>query len=503
MQFVRLVSAVTGLSLVLASTAAFGLSRTPWEMHDGLEVTSSNPYGLIAFTCSPGYHGHACEYSVATVPGAYDAGWGPAPNGDIIDFHIASRVCYAPSTCWNYGDFTYFQTFVDIPTDTEVTTFTIAFSGMDDGSRVSIYNSAYPGGLVIPGSYVYLGGSGTTNLAPYVLSGEINRVVITQVDDCCSQNNLRVARVVLNGEDVTPDDLCPDDPDKTEPGVCGCGVPDADSDGDGALDCEDGCPADAGKVDPGVCGCGTADVDSDGDGALDCEDGCPADAGKVEPGVCGCGTADVDSDGDGALDCEDGCPADAGKVDPGVCGCGTADTDSDGDGYADCVDTCPFDPYNDGDGDGVCGDEDNCDVYNPDQLDSDEDGAGDACDVCPFDALDDADGDGVCGDVDLCMDTELPESVPTVRLGTNRWADTDGDGVFDTSMPNGKGKAKGPGRSYTVEDTAGCSCTQIVGATGVGFGHLKFGCSISVMDCWTACVGDADPVACFHECKGE
>ncbi|TNF38263.1 MAG: DUF5011 domain-containing protein [Deltaproteobacteria bacterium] len=465
MNLSRVISAIAGLGLLLTSTSAFALSRTPWTMHEGLEVSSSNPHGLIAFTCNPTRHGDACEYSVATIPGAYDAGWGPAPDGDIIGMAHYSRVCYAPVTCWDYGDFTYFQTFVDIPSDTEVTEFTITFSGMDDGSRVSIFNSAYPGGLVIPGSYVYLGGSGTTNLAPYVVSGEVNRVVITQVDDCCRENNLRVARVVLNGEIVVPDDLCPDDPNKTEPGVCGCGV---------------------------------ADTDSDADGALDCEEACPADPSKTEPGVCGCGVADVDSDGDGALDCQDECASDPDKIDAGVCGCGVADTDSDADGYADCVDACPLDPYNDGDGDGVCGDVDNCDVYNPDQADSDADGAGDACDVCPFDAEDDADGDGVCGDVDLCVETELPESVPTVRLGTNRWADVDGDGVFDTTAPKGQG----PGRAYTIEDTAGCSCTQIVAATGVGYGHLKNGCSISVMDCWTACVADADPVACFMECKG-
>jgi hypothetical protein len=75
---------------------------------------------------------------------------------------------------------------------------------MDDGSRVTIFNSLYPGGLVVPGSYVYLGGSGTTDLSALVVSGQINRVVITQVDDCCSSNNLQRAEVVLNGEIVTP-----------------------------------------------------------------------------------------------------------------------------------------------------------------------------------------------------------------------------------------------------------------------------------------------------------
>ena len=194
------------LVLSLAAPAAVDAqTHTPWQQHDGLEVTVANPLGLVAFSCAPATHGDPCEYDVATVPATFDAGWGPAPDPDIINFSVfPSRVCSAPISCMVYGDFTYFQTLVDVPSNVVVTQFTIDFSGMDDGSRVSIYNSLHPGGLVVPGSYVFLGGSGTTNLSPYVVSGEINRVVVTQVDDCCIENNLRSAVVVLNGEIVTP-----------------------------------------------------------------------------------------------------------------------------------------------------------------------------------------------------------------------------------------------------------------------------------------------------------
>ncbi|MBI4066215.1 SBBP repeat-containing protein, partial [Candidatus Gottesmanbacteria bacterium] len=140
-------------------------------------------------------------------------------------------------------------------------------------------------------------------------------------------------------------DACPDDPDKTEPGQCGCGVADTDSDGDGTADCNDLCPLDPAKIAPGQCGCGVADTDSDGDGVADCNDLCPLDPAKIAPGQCGCGVADTDSDGDGTADCNDLCPNDPAKTAPGICGCGVADTDSDGDGTADCNDS---DDDNDG-----------------------------------------------------------------------------------------------------------------------------------------------------------
>ncbi len=69
---------------------------------------------------------------------------------------------------------------------------------------------------------------------------------------------------------------CPEDDAKTEPGVCGCGVPEstADIDGDGVFDCvdDDTCPGDDSKTAPGVCGCGVPEgtEDVDGDGVVEC-----------------------------------------------------------------------------------------------------------------------------------------------------------------------------------------------------------------------------------------
>ena len=58
-------------------------------------------------------------------------------------------------------------------------------------------------------------------------------------------------------------DQCPDDPEKTSPGVCGCGVADTDSDNDGAMDCEDLCPDDPQKIQPGYCGCANTEDSCD------------------------------------------------------------------------------------------------------------------------------------------------------------------------------------------------------------------------------------------------
>ncbi|MEE4357470.1 MAG: carboxypeptidase regulatory-like domain-containing protein, partial [Desulfococcaceae bacterium] len=225
-------------------------------------------------------------------------------------------------------------------------------------------------------------------------------------------------------------DKCPEDAEKTEPGICGCGISDTDADGEGTPDCNDKCPDDPGKIAPGICGCGEADTDSDNDGIPDCKDGChddpektepgicgcgnpepgedglcktvsepeppsvfpidecPDDPGKTEKGICGCGVPDADSDGDGTPDCHDQCPEDSEKTEAGECGCGITDTDSDGDGTPDCKDECPDDPGKTEKG--ICG----CGI--PD-TDKDGDGTPDCHDQCPEDPEKTEAGECGCG----------------------------------------------------------------------------------------------------------
>ncbi len=125
------------------------------------------------------------------------------------------------------------------------------------------------------------------------------------------------------------EDFCPTDPEKDF---------DVDSDGDGVLDCNDECPDDPNKTEEGDCGCGEADLDENQNGITDCletgleqVDQCPDDPDKTD---------DVDSDGDGVLDCNDDCPDDPQRVELGACDrCEhlVVDVSAPRDGFFDCL----------------------------------------------------------------------------------------------------------------------------------------------------------------------
>ena len=255
----------------------------------------------------------------------------------------------------------------------------------------------------------------------------------------------------------------------------------ADCDADGVDNGSDNCPDDfnPGQADLDGDEVGDAcDWDADGDGddaATDCDDLDPSRYSGADE-VCNDG---IDNDCDTLIDTDDdAADCDADGVDNGSDNCpddfnpGQADLDGDAVG-----DACDWDD----DGDGVDDLMDNCPVVsNADQSDFDADGAGDACD-------DDGDGDGVDDfGGDLCHFTapsDADAGVPSQSLGKNRWADVDGDGVFDT-------KGNPSGRYFDMTSTSGCSCAQIIDLCGLGNGHSKFGCSNGAMD--NASDGGAD-----------
>jgi len=108
----------------------------------------------------------------------------------------------------------------------------------------------------------------------------------------------------------------------------------------------------------------------------------------------------------------------------------------------------------------------------------------------------DRDGDNVPDEEDKCPDTVLPESIPTKRLLTNHYADIDGDGIFETIKRKIKGsndyiiRDRIDDSNYTLEDTYGCSCEQILEIKpGSDKGEEKFGCVIGTIKTWIKQIG--------------
>jgi cysteine-rich repeat protein len=119
-----------------------------------------------------------------------------------------------------------------------------------------------------------------------------------------------------------------------------------DTDGDGTLDCKDKCPSDPNKIEPGLAGCGlpepfncavqdlqTLTVGQKTMVSADTSQGSFAGSkvtrffggivAKIAPSVYDSWFChSTDTDGDGVLDCNDGCPTDPHKTAPGITGCG-------------------------------------------------------------------------------------------------------------------------------------------------------------------------------------
>ncbi|MBL8920995.1 MAG: hypothetical protein JNJ54_19180 [Myxococcaceae bacterium] len=168
---------------------------TAWQMHDG--------EAPLCFGTTFSSHGNVGEYAWSTIPPQNHPGW-RSHAAPAISFDDPSQMC-GVCDCRAGGDFTYFQTSFTVPAGFTVTSLEVAIANVDDGVRVTVFNAAHPSGVVSTGSYAFLGGGSTSNLASLVAPGP-NRIVLTHVDDCCSVRRIANATIRLNGSAINP---CP------------------------------------------------------------------------------------------------------------------------------------------------------------------------------------------------------------------------------------------------------------------------------------------------------
>jgi hypothetical protein len=148
-----------------------GVELSPWEMNLGEGVVS---FGYCTSAFDPG------EFNFSSVPAADDPGWQPAPSGGSIGYSVPSTLC-GVAECHCGAEFTYFRSFATVPADVTVTTLAVMGDGyVDDAFQTTIFNSAQPRGVT------------AGDLAPYVVSGETNTIVVTHDDNCCSISQISV-----------------------------------------------------------------------------------------------------------------------------------------------------------------------------------------------------------------------------------------------------------------------------------------------------------------------
>ncbi|NVJ64821.1 MAG: HYR domain-containing protein [Flavobacteriaceae bacterium] len=175
------------------------ITTTAWRMNRG--------GGAIQFNIGNGSLGNPIAYGEMQIPSTDDPNWESAPldgNGDIR--FVESSIL---STCRAQLDFTYFETYIDIPEGATVDELTVTFAQVDDGARAYIFNSAYPNGAFDGEITINNGVPVSKDYSQFAVAGERNRVVIVQFDSCPVGNNLIGANLNVNGTVVPVDNSAP------------------------------------------------------------------------------------------------------------------------------------------------------------------------------------------------------------------------------------------------------------------------------------------------------
>lgn len=168
------------------SSQAQTVTMSKWEMNRGQGHIQLAPHGIDMKKA----HGNPVAYELAKRPAKTDSKWEDAPtdtNGDV-NFSERSSV-----PCFKAVDFTYFRAYVDIPSNASIQHLTVTIGQVDDGARMFIYNSRHDEGVYHAESDAKLAGKNFTVdfSSSEFAKGEINTIMIVQMDDCAVGNVLK------------------------------------------------------------------------------------------------------------------------------------------------------------------------------------------------------------------------------------------------------------------------------------------------------------------------
>jgi hypothetical protein len=154
---------------------------------------------VVCFGMTFDGHGVDGEYAFEMIPAPDDPGWEPelSPN---ISFNQMSRLCdpSVPCGCSAGGDFTYFQTSLELqvkPSRVEVD-----IQNVDDGVEIRLFNAKHPDGMVV--GHAYFPGGTSADFGDEVIVGA-NRIVLTHIDDCCKDSRIDNALLWVDGASIT------------------------------------------------------------------------------------------------------------------------------------------------------------------------------------------------------------------------------------------------------------------------------------------------------------
>lgn len=188
-----------GYATIAVAQLEASITVTPWRMNRG--------GGAINYYIGSGSLGNPAAYSQMNIPATSDANWTAAPLNaqGAINFSETSIL----STCRYQLDFTYFETYIDIPEGTVVDELIVSFQQVDDGARAYIFNSAHPNGAFDGEITINNGVPVSKDYSQFAVAGERNRIVIVQFDSCPVGNNLINAQVEINGSPAPVDNTSP------------------------------------------------------------------------------------------------------------------------------------------------------------------------------------------------------------------------------------------------------------------------------------------------------